>query len=414
MNRQSNSIWSASALFVGTIFLVLGNGLQNTLLSVRAGYEGIASFLIGLMMAAYYTGYLTGSVYLGQMIQRVGHIRAFSAFVSLASAIALVHALFLEPYTWIGLRAINGLCYAGLIMVIESWLNAESSSQNRGQVLSIYTMIMVGGLAVSQLLLHIASPFHFILFCVVSILLSISLVPVALTRSVAPELPPAPRMSLRRLYTLSPTGLIGMVFIGIINGAFFGMTPVYLQQAGLQTGDIAWILSAGLTGAFVLQWPMGLVSDKVDRRWVLLSSFSFTGIVSLWLIMVQPDSFLDYVYGFVAFGGFGLTSYAICLAHVNDAVDASDILPVSSSLVLIFGFGAALGPMAAGLCMQLMGGEGLFLLMLVLNATAGLYLCWRIIVHVPVAVSEKEDFLPLPRTTPVALQMDERIPEEVL
>lgn len=258
-----------SALLFGIGLLVLGNGLQGTLLGVRAGLEGFRQETIGLMMSAYFAGYVAGSIWCPRLIDQAGHIRVFAALASIASAATLTHALTIEPTSWTFLRALNGACYAGLGIVTESWLNGHAAPGRRGQLLAIYGVVTMGAWAASQLLLNLADPAGFVLFCLVSVLLSLALVPIALTRAAVPVTADQSRVSLKKLYTISPLGFAGCLLTGLAMSAFWGMGPTFAQQIGLNNIHLSLFMAAPIVGAVVLQWPLGWVSDQIDRRGVI-------------------------------------------------------------------------------------------------------------------------------------------------
>ena len=248
---------SLSALLSGVAILVLGNGLQGTLLGVRAGIEGMAAETIGLIMSAYFVGFAVACFVVPPLVERVGHIRTFAALASIASAVALAHAIFVTAGVWILLRIAQGACYAGLIMVIESWLNASTSRRHRGRVLATYSVVLYAAWALSQPMLSVAPPSDFVLFCIVSICLSLALVPITLMGSGGPGFVTASRTGLRRLYQISPLGLVGALAVGAVTGALLGMGPTFAQNNGLSDFGISAFMGLTIGGALALQWPLG-------------------------------------------------------------------------------------------------------------------------------------------------------------
>lgn len=401
-------ILAISSLLLGIAFLVLGNGLQGTLLGIRAGLEGMADESIGLFMSAYFFGYALGSIVVLKLIRRAGHIRVFAALASLASVISLAHIIFISPWAWVLFRIIYGLCFAGLVLVSESWLNSATEKKYRGRVLSIYGIIILLGMGGSQLLLNLADPQDFALFLLVSILLSLALVPVTLSRVTNPKLPTPARLSLKKLYETSPTGIMGIFCVGLYLGAFYGMGPTFAQQIELDTNGIALFMGLPAAGALLLQWPLGWLSDLINRQVVII--FSFAGTASICLLLAtgaDQTRWLLYALAFL-FGGLAFPAYSLCIAYTNDYLLDEDILPASSGLILVYGAGASCGPFMASLLMGQMGPEGLFW---VIFAVTGLFLMFEIFrfpVRQPVLPLLKDTLVHLPRTSHIIYHMDKR------
>lgn len=403
-------ILAISSLLLGIAFLVLGNGLQGTLLGVRAGLEGMAEENIGLFMSAYFFGYALGSIVVLKLIRRAGHIRVFAALASLASVISLTHIIFISPWVWVLLRVVYGLCFAGLVLVSESWLNSATEKKYRGRVLSIYGIIILLGMGGSQLLLNLADPQDFVLFLLVSIFLSLALVPVTLSRVTSPKLPASARLGLKKLYETSPTGIMGIFCVGLYLGAFYGMGPTFAQQIELETRGIAFFMGLPAAGALLLQWPLGWLSDLINRQLVIIFSFAGTGSICL-LLATGGDQARWFLYALAfLFGGLAFPAYSLCIAHTNDYLLDEDILPASSGLILVYGAGASCGPFLASLFMGQIGPEGLFW---VISAIAVLFLMFEIFRfprRKPVLPLLKETLVHLPRTSHVIYHMDKRRP----
>lgn len=360
-NKKPLAIAPISALLISLFLAALGNGLQGTLVAVRAGLENLNEETIGIIMSSYFVGYMFGAVIVPNYVERVGHIRTFAAMASIASAATLSHVLIIEPISWAFFRAVNGFCIAGLALVIESWLNGHAVTENRGQILSIYGLVVVAAIGLGQLLLNIADPGRFFLFCIVSIIISLSLVPVSLTHSVAPTIIGSSHFNLPRLLKLTPLGVIGTMITGMTMSAYLGMGPTYAQKTGLNTAGISVFMTAIMTGTLVLHWPIGRISDRVDRRVVIALVALANGMVCLcfvgWTIsaygVLLPLAFL--------LGGFGQPLYALCVAHANDNISTNEILSTTSSLLLVFSFGSSFGPFFASLIMGQTGPKGLFI-----------------------------------------------------
>lgn len=359
-NNKPLALASISALLISLFMAALGNGLQGTLVAIRAGLENFNDETIGIIMSSYFVGYMIGAVVVPKYVERVGHIRTFAAMASIASAATISHLLIIEPISWGFFRAVNGFCIAGLALVIESWLNGHAVIENRGQILSIYGLVVVVAIGLGQLLLNIADPGNFFLFCIVSIIISLSLVPVSLTHSVAPTITGLSRFNLPRLLKITPLGVIGTMITGMTMSAYLGMGPTFAQRTGLNTAGISVFMATIMTGTLVLHWPIGRLSDRVDRRVVIALVTLANGMVCLGFIswnisalgVLLPLSFL--------LGGFGQPLYALCVAHVNDNITTDEILSTASSLLLVFSFGSSLGPFLASLIMGQISPKGLF------------------------------------------------------
>jgi len=409
-------ITPVSALLLSIVILVLGNGLQGTLLGVRAGLEGFSPEAVGILMSGYFVGYAVGAFHCPGLIGRVGHIRAFAALASIASGATLMHAIVVDAVSWTLLRAANGYCYAGLIMVAESWLNGHALNETRGRLLAVYGGAMMAGYAASHLLINLADPGGFILFSVTSILISLALVPVTVARSSAPGSVVAQRFGLARLARISPIGVAGTFVGGLAMSAVSGMGPTFAQRIGLDQFSLSVFMAMPMLGALVLQWPIGWLSDRFDRRTVTLCVIFLAALVcaplGFWaqdrLIRLLPLAFL--------FGGLVLPLYSLCIAHANDHITEEQRIPMASGLLLVYGAGAGLGPVTASLVMSRIGPQGLFLFAGALLAALLAFGLARTARRPPVPQGRQERFVAMPGTsstgTHVALNLDPRCPEQ--
>lgn len=356
----STSVMASSALFIGLALLMLGNGLQGSLLGVRASQEDFGSGVIGLIMAAFFAGFLLGSVWAARALRRVGYIRVFAALAAMASVAILVQELFVVPLAWGLMRFVTGLCFAGIFVVSESWLNNRATNLTRGRLLAVYMVVMYLGQGGGQLLLNVAAPSESDLFILSSILISVAVVPLLLSATPAPEISLASRMSVSRLFRISPFGAGGVLVAGIINGTIMGMGAVYAHDTGLSVARIALFMGAMICGGALLQWPLGRLSDRIDRRLVILGvtfaaagssllAYQATGWATPWMLA-----------GVGLFGGLAFALHSLNLAHTNDCLKPSEMLGASSSLVLLLGIGSVIGPLAVGAVMSQVGAEGFF------------------------------------------------------
>lgn len=400
-----SALHSVSSLLLGVAVLITGSGLFGTLLGVRAGLEGFADVVIGLVMSAYFVGFFLGTFFCPAIVRRVGHIRAFAMFAAVASATAIVHALAIDPWLWAALRVLNGGCLVGLFMVIESWLNAHSPNDRRGQVFSVYTAIALAALALGQVLIATADPAGFVLFGIVSILFSLALVPVAFTRVEQPKPVSVPHLGLRSLYAVAPAGVAGAFAAGLVGGALWGMGPPFVQRIGLETTAIAGFMGAAVLGGAVLQWPLGRLSDRGDRRYVLAAVCAGAALAALAALGATYWSVAALVASMFLYGGLAFSVYPVSVAFVNDRLAREHALAGSSGLLLVYGVGAVIGPAFVGSAMEALGPRTLpVFFAVVLTAMAGFaYYRLRKAPEAPEAPHTK--FVPMMRTSAAALQM---------
>ncbi|PWJ82241.1 putative MFS family arabinose efflux permease [Pseudaminobacter salicylatoxidans] len=400
---------TVSALLFSVAILITGNGLQWTLIPVRASLELFDPLEIGLLGSSYYLGFALGCLLGGHVIQRVGHIRAFTALTAVASTVVMIHALTSSPAVWWGLRAVTGFCFAGLYLVIESWLNERASNDNRGMVMGIYTMINLSVTIVGQMMLALGNPADFLLFALASILISLAAVPVALTASRPPARLLQSRLRPVKLYSRSPVGVVGVLLAGVATGAFWSLGPAYVIAFGADTAEVAIFMSIAVLGGALVQWPLGRLSDRCDRRIVVLGLCGVGVLAALTLALINIEDRVAISVLVAAFGASALPLYAISAAHAFDHINAEDTVETSSGLLLANGLGAIAGPVAAASLMGPAGPGGLFL------ATAGAHLLlasfvsWRIRTSAPVPREERSEFnLATTAPTMVALTPEEK------
>ncbi|MDX1541975.1 MAG: MFS transporter, partial [Geminicoccaceae bacterium] len=332
------------ALLLGMALLMLGNGLQGTLLGVRANLEGFSTTITGILMSGYFAGFLIGSVLAPRLVQRVGHARTFAALASLASTAILAHSVFVEPITWVLMRLVSGFCYAGLYVVAESWLNEQATNETRGQLLSIYMVVSLGGMGLGQILLNAADPAGSELFILVSVLVSLALLPMLLSVIPGPPIEVGGRRAgIRELLRASPTGVIGMFMTLTAQGAFTGMGAVYAGRAGLDVREISFFMGVMVLGGVLLQWPIGRLSDRFDRRRVMTCVTLLAGLLAGSATLVEPSSPLMLVLVGL-YGGMAMPMYSLCIAYTNDYLNHDQMVEASGTLVLVAGLGASLGP----------------------------------------------------------------------
>ena len=350
-------------LLLGVAILLTGQGLQGTLLPVRASLEGFSTLSIGMMGGAYFFGFTLGCLRGPSLVFKVGHIRVFAAMTAAASAAPLLHGLWMEAWAWWALRLVTGYCFAVLYVVIESWLNEQSTNETRGAVFSAYTLITLTVLAAGQQMLILYDPKDMALFAIASALVSIAALPVVLSVAPSPERAETKvKLNLSRLFQISPAGALGCLASGFANGSFWALAPVFIVSISHEVSLVAWFMTAAVMGGALGQWPLGLWSDRVDRRWVL----GFAALVALligvviWLF-VGSISNLTLLLLSACWGAVAFPLYSVAVAHANDTAESHEFVMVSSGLLLMYGIGAILGPFAAPGIMKIAGPGGLYL-----------------------------------------------------
>jgi MFS family permease len=381
-------------LLLGFGILMLGDGLQSTLLGVRASLEGFPTAITGLIMSTFYVGFLGGALYAPRFVERVGHIRVFGALASMASAAVLIHGIFITPLAWSVLRLLSGFCLAGLYIVAESWLNDRATNRTRGQLLSIYMVVSYAGAAGGQLLLNAADPKGLELFILTSVLISVALVPLLLSAGPAPKFSTQSALSLRELYRISPLGVVGALATGMASGALFGFGPVYAESSGLTVSQISFFMTAILVGCIILQWPIGHLSDLLDRRLVITVVTFLSTATAVAAVTISTMSTLTLLVLMAVFGGLSIPLYSLCIAHANDYLDADQMVAASSGLVLASGVGAILGPITASLSMLLLGPDGFFWWLALIHVVMGIFAIYRMVKRRAKPVQEQSHYAP--------------------
>ena len=402
-------------LLVGTAALMLGQGLLVTLLPVRAALEGFSTSWIGYMGGVYSGGFAVGCILGPRLIRKVGHIRAFAGFAAMAAAGSLVYQLLPTPVMWLSMRGLTGICFAVLFMVIESWLNEQSSNENRGKVLSLYIIVMNVTTMGGQLMLNLADPAREFLFIFCAILICLSLVPVSLTSIKEPTTPPFARINVVALFRLSPVGFIGCLIFGMVDGAFWTLGPVFAQDRGFTIAGITIFMSAFMLGGTISQWPIGWISDRIDRR--IMIAGCCLGTIGTGLTI----AFLPSHEGATSFvvaclhGAFMLPLYALILAHANDFAPTEKLVETSSGLLLVLSAGAIAGPVIVAPLMEQRDAGYLFIVMSVVFANLALFVLYRIIRRPISEATDRSAFVPVPKSSQAVyeLETDDELPEAI-
>ena len=369
------SIWP---LFAGLSLIGLAVGVQGSLLGVRATLEGFDDFLIGLLMSCYFAGFLAGSLLTPKMIQRVGHIRIFAALSAVASVTILIHSIYVEPWAWALMRLFTGFAFSTIYVVSESWLNQASTNANRGQILSIYTAILLAGICAGQFMLNLANPLDFTLFILISVMVSVAAVPILLSVVITPTIEDSDRVTIRHLWYRTPMGVTGIVLSQWVSSILFGMGAVYATKLGFTVYQVANFMGAMMAGGMILQWPLGKLSDMIDRRWVM--GFACLCAVGFAMLISRESEASLKLYGLIfAFGGCSLSLYSIVVALTNDHLRPSEIVPASGTIVLISGLTSITGPITAVFWLQIFGLQSFFVLLAsCLLLLAGISI-WRVL-----------------------------------
>lgn len=392
-----------AALLIAVLLLISGSGLLGTLLAVRGSLAGLTDATLGMVMAAYFVGFLMGTRSAPPLIRRVGHIRAFAIGAAFATAAALGHALTDSAWAWAVLRMLSGLALVTLYTVIESWLNADAPPSHRGQVFAVYMGVNLFALAIGQQLL-LAAPIGGIeLFVLVALLSCLALVPVAWTRQPQPQLSEPRPYRIGKLWRNAPSAAVGAVLSGMVMGGFWGLGPVAAARIGLEPTAIAGFMTMAIAGGAVLQWPLGRLSDRHDRRLVLALASLGAALLALALLpaLAQPWVRMLLVFGF---GGLAFALYPIAVAHMMDRLEPADLLGASASFLLLYGVGAAIGPVLSGQAMEGFGPAALFgsFAVALLALTGFVLLRLR---HRDSVVEDPVVFMPMLRTTPAVLEL---------
>ena len=392
------------ALLFGMFLLMLGNGLQGTLLGVRGSIEGMSPQTMSWVMTGYFVGFLFGSQLTPNMIRRVGHVRVFAALGSLVSACLILYAAWTNPYFWFLLRIIVGFSFSGIYVVAESWLNDSSSNETRGQTLSAYLIVQMMGIVLAQAVLNFADPSGYMLFIIISVVVSLSFAPILLSVSPAPQFQTSKRMTLSQLWSISPLGVVGQFFLGAIFAALFGMASVYGTERGLTVKDISLFVAAIYFGGMILQYPIGWVSDRMDRRVLIFivcsigTFFSFAANLSdnfIWLLIVA-----------FIIGGVSNPLYSLYIAYTNDYLEHDDMASASGGLIFLTGIGAIFGPSIVGWLLDAYGAASYFWFIGTVMAIMGSYALYRMTQTSSTAVEDTSTYAPItPTSTPIAMEL---------
>ena len=373
--RTVVTIWP---LFVGLSLIGLAVGVQGSLLGVRGVLEGFNDMSIGLLMSCYFAGFLAGSQLTPKLIQRVGHIRIFAALSAVASVAILIHALFVNPWVWAVMRLLTGFAFSTIYVVSESWLNQSSNNANRGQILSIYTVILLAGICAGQFMLNLADPAGFTLFILISVMISVAAVPILLSIVPTPPIEETERVTMSHLWYRTRVGVIAIIVSQWVSSMLFGMGAVYATRLGFTIAEVANFMGSMMAGGMILQWPLGKLSDMIDRRWVIGFSCLAGVFVALLISFINEASL--WLYGLIfLFGGCSLSLYSIVVAFINDHLRPAEIVPGSGTILLIAGLTSITGPVTAVFWLQMFGLKSFFVLLAASLLGMGVMSIWRVL-----------------------------------
>ncbi len=401
MIQVFSSVW---ALLLGIVFIMLGNGMHFTLIGLRGGIEGFSSTELAVVTSGYFVGFLSGARLSPGMIRRVGHVRVFAALGSFMSAALIALPLLTDPWAWTVLRIIVGFCMSGIYVAAESWLNDASTNETRGKVLSAYMIAQTLGIIGAQYLLTLGDAGTSALFIGASILVSISFAPILLTVTPVPAAEVARPMGLLELFRGAPLSTVGIFLLGGVYATQSGMGAVFGTSIGMSADQISLFVAMLFAGALVLQYPIGFLSDRMDRRKLIFGAAAIgAGFCALGYGLEGAEGFLMLAAFFA--GGVTTPLYALFLAYTNDFLSAEDMPAASGGLVFTFGVGAIAGPMVTGWAMEM---HGPFAFWLVLGGTFGaiaLYALYRMTQRHALPVDETDSYLGVvPTASPVAVE----------
>ena len=412
MNKVLKNSW---ALFLGMSFIMMAYGFQGSLLGVRAVQEEFSLTATGFMMSGYFVGYFLGAATIPSIISRVGHIRVFAAFASLASLVILIHSIIISPFVWFLLRVLTGLSMVCIYTVAESWLNDRSSNKNRGSVLSIYMVILYGSLGIGMFFLNFSSPKNFQPFILVSVITSLALIPILLTKKKPPTFKSIKAMKLSELYRASPFGMVSSLIYGTIQSALFTLLAVYASSMNFTILEISIVTFLLAVSGAIAQFPVGKISDLYDRRKVTVFSTFGAAIFSLIVILVSRQMYLPgdlatsktwfYIF-FILFSFCSLPMFSLILAHTNDYISKDKFVAAGAGLQFVFGLGAISGPFLCSIFMDIVGANGFFIFLFFFHTIIGFFGIYRMKIRQSVDNPDSQ-FVAMPQTiTPAGIELN--------
>ncbi|MBV7519248.1 MULTISPECIES: MFS transporter [Sinorhizobium/Ensifer group] len=400
-----------AALLLGTLFLFLGNGLQGLLLPVRGTAEGYPTTILGLIGTSWAAGFVLGCFFAPNVVKRIGHVRAFSVFASLIAIVALLTGIMIDPTWWLILRALTGFATAGTSMIIESWLNERATNESRGVIFSLYIAITLFGVVGGQMMIPFGDTSTSIFFMICGILYCVAMLPTLMSKAASPQPLKKVSLDLRGLYRNSPVSFLGILLVGIANGAFGTLGAVFGRQAGLSDSTVAAMMSVAIFAGAVMQLPAGRLSDRIDRRYVLAALAGVGAVAGLLIFLIEPSQVWIVLTLIAIYGAAANALYPIAVSHANDFATAEDFVKVSGGLLLLYGIGTIIGPTIGGPVMTATGPYGLFMITACAHILITAYAIIRSRMRAPVPVADRDAFSPVNAgapTTPESLQLSPR------
>ena len=393
------------ALFFGVGMMMLANGLQGSLIGIRASLEGYSASAAGIILTGYYAGFLLGALYIPQRIKNVGHVRTFAALASIASISILIHSLHISFLGWFIMRFISGMCFVGLYTVAESWVNDLSDNEHRGQALSVYMIVSMAGSAFGQLFLNIADPETATLFMIVSVLISISLVPILIVVSKQPDFSVAKFFTVKELYKASPLGVVTSIMTGLAHGTLWGIGSIYGLKNGLSIEQVSIFMFTFVIGGAINQYLVGYLSDKYDRRTIIVNVAFLASIFSVLAVLIG-SSFIALIIITFIFGGLTVPLYPLAIAHTNDFLEKDEMVAASAGIQLAAGIGLTIGPIIGGLSIDFIGASGFWIYLFLIHALLGVFGLFRMQVREAVPLNEQgSTVLVSSRTTATMMEL---------
>jgi MFS family permease len=406
-----SQLHSIAAILLSTVFFLMGNGLVNTLTPLRGQLEGFSPLALGSLGTCYFGGFVIGCIAGPRLVARAGHVRAFSSAAALAAVSILLQPMAVEVTVWLLLRAVTGFCIAILFMTLESWLNDRASNETRGAILSTYVIVNLAALILGQWLLLLASPASFELFSIGAAAYCLCLIPVTMTRLPQPVPRPVRPLRIGQLFAASPVGVAGCMAVGLANGAFWTLAPVYAQSLGFGAREIALFMTFFIAGGAIVQWPLGRLSDGMDRRWIIAAICTCASLCGLvlgvfgWLLVRTPDLFYAFVF---VLGASMLPLYSLSIAHANDRIERSEFVEASAGLLLVMAVMSVPGPLLAAFLTSIAGPHALFLFTALAHAAMAFFAFTRTRMRAPPPIATRDAFTPVPQGSPAAAPLDPR------
>lgn len=402
--RMLHIISNCWALLLGMGLIMLGNGLQASLLGIRASIENFGTTITGFMMSGYFLGLIFGCHITPLLVKRVGHIRIFGALASLASTSILLQAIFINPFLWWTMRLITGFSYAGLYIVAESWLNESATNKTRGKLFSFYMLISFGGMAGGQMMLNLSPPSSFELFLLVSLMISLAVIPILISVSRAPQFEIMEKVSVAQLYRVSPLGVIGMVVSGMAIGAIYGMGPVFATETGMTVKDVSFFMTTIILGGFLFQYPLGWLSDLIGRRKVIVFSCISGSVISILALSLSIKG-VGFFFIIACVGGLSLPLYSLCGVHINDYLNPAQMVAASGTIVMLSSLGATIGSPLTAAAMDAFGLKAFYGSIAIMLTSIFIFSLWRTAKRPEVPVEETGDFVAM-HPTPLSASLN--------